>query len=219
MSTENGVTNKYVLEVTTKNTNLTLVEKVKATMKSINYIIYSAPYILNIVGIRSKQRNANLFDDKLVVFYNDDKEKEIVKEYDKFTTDPGNKSLKKWSSTEKGCAILKNNQYIDTWIIGKHQGKYEALKQNGYVQVYRDSNKDYSLDMNEKTIENRNNTGINIHHASFTGTSTNVENWSAGCQVFANINNFSEFMKLVYQQRDKGKKNKFTYTLLLEEEI
>ena len=219
-----GVTVKFIVSKTTRKDEVerienTLLEKVKNTMKKLNYVIYTAPYILNIVGIRSKTRVANKFDDKLVVFYTDEKGDEVFKEYDKFTTDPGNKSLKKWISTEKGCAILKNNQYIDTWIIEKHQGKYEALKQNGYVYVYRDSNKDYTLDMNENTVEKRNDTGINIHHASFTGTSTNVENWSAGCQVFANINDFNEFMKLVYQQRDDGKKKKFTYTLLLEEEI
>ncbi len=73
--------------------------------------------------------------------------------------------------------------------------------------------------MIENTVEKRNDTGINIYHASFTGTSTYVENWSAGCQVFANINDFNEFMKLVYQQRDKGGGKKFTYTLINEEQL
>lgn len=201
------------------NTATEILEKVKIAMKKLNYELYNKPYILNIVGIRSKTRVANRFDDKLIVFYNDKNQKEISKVYDRFTTDPGNKSLLKWNSKEKGCAILKNGQYKDTWIIGKHKGQYTALKQNGYVYVYRDSNKDFKLNTDNKTIEKRNDTGINIHHASFSGTSSYVENWSAGCQVFANIKDFNEVMKLVYTQRDKGNKSKFTYTLLLEEEI
>lgn len=100
--------------------NNKLLEKVKSTMKNKDYVIYTAPYILNIVGIRSKTRNANLFDDKMVVFYNDNKGNEIIKEYDKFTTDPGQEYLDKWDSKERGCAILKENQYIDTWIIDYH---------------------------------------------------------------------------------------------------
>jgi len=244
LSTENGVKINYVVDVTTKineNTNLTLVEKVKATMKNKNYVIYSAPYILNIVGIRSKTRKANLFDDKLVVFYTDDKGKEIVKEYDKFTTDPGNKSLiekcpigntvekdlrkdgRSYNKTNNlasldGCAVLIEGQYIDTYKKDLHQGKYFALCQRlRAVKVYRDANKDSTLNLDNSKID-EGMFGINIHRANSSKISTVVEDWSAGCQVFANFKDFNEFMNnFVDIQISKGKKLSFTYTLINEE--
>ncbi len=231
-----GVTVKFIVNKTTRKdevekTESTYLEKVKNTMKKLNYEIYTKPYILNIVGIRSKTRVANKFDDKLVVFYTDEKGSEVVfskttektgngKEYFDFTTDPGITVLEKWSSNEKGCAILKANQYIDTWVIGKHQGKYEALKQNGYVHVYRDSNKDNLLDLQENTVEKRNNTGINIHKPwkDCKTKQTLVKNISAGCQVFADPFEFDSFMKLAKIQVEQGK-TKFTYTLIHEEDL
>jgi hypothetical protein len=214
----------------------TLLEKVKAFMKKQNYEIYTKPYILNIVGIRSKNRVANKFDDKLIVFYTDENSKEILfskttpqtgngQEYFDFTTDPGITYLEKWSSTEKGCAILKKGQYKNNWIIGYHlikkpDKRYKALVQSGYLYVYRDNNKDSNLNLNEKSLEKRNDTGINIHKPwkDCQEKQTVIKNISAGCQVFANPYEFDSFMKLAYKQQNKGNE-KFTYTLLHEEEI
>lgn len=63
-----GVTVKFIVNKTTRKdevekTESTYLEKVKNTMKKLNYEIYTKPYILNIVGIRSKTRVANKFDD------------------------------------------------------------------------------------------------------------------------------------------------------------
>lgn len=55
--------------------------------------------------------------------------------------------------------------------------------------------------------------GINIHRASKWGTSTQIDKWSAGCQVIANNEDFDEFMSLAR----KGAQlygNSFTYTLI-----
>ena len=60
--------------------------------------------------------------------------------------------------------------------------------------------------------------GINIHRAASDKTSPVVEDWSAGCQVFANFKDFNEFMNnFVDIQISKGEKIPFTYTLINEE--
>jgi hypothetical protein len=60
--------------------------------------------------------------------------------------------------------------------------------------------------------------GINIHRSSPSGVSTQVDGWSAGCQVFANINDFSKFMNIMDKARTAFT-NKFTYTLIESKDI
>ena len=60
--------------------------------------------------------------------------------------------------------------------------------------------------------------GINIHRSSATGTSTFVENWSEGCQVFANVKDFESFMNICKKARDVHG-NSFTYTLIESADI
>jgi len=55
--------------------------------------------------------------------------------------------------------------------------------------------------------------GINIHRASATGASGEVERWSAGCQVFQDPWHFAEFMSLVKRAAEVWGPC-FTYTLL-----
>lgn len=235
--------------VKTEIKNNKFLEKVKSTMKNKNYVIYTAPYILNIIGIRSKTRNANLFDDRMVVFYNDDKGNEIIlskngnKEYYDITTDPGYSSLGyvepfhnnktdlarnkyKPNMWKSGCAILKEGQYIDCWQISIHKD-YEAIcqlqsdsnKGQGKVIVYRDKNKDKVLDTNVST-----ECGffdIDIHKPWKTCQTKQVEvyNISAGCQVLADPNDFKKLLSNAKLQVTKGNKKYFSYTLLLEEEL
>ena len=60
--------------------------------------------------------------------------------------------------------------------------------------------------------------GINIHHASYHGTSTQVNKWSAGCQVIASIDDFNTLMSLANKSK-KQYGNSFTYTLLDEQDL
>jgi hypothetical protein len=60
--------------------------------------------------------------------------------------------------------------------------------------------------------------GINIHRASATGTSTQIDKWSAGCQVIANNQNFDKLMELANKSKDKWG-NSFTYTLIESKDI
>lgn len=172
-------------------------------------------YNVNIVGIRSNEINANKFDDWMTVFYDegDDTRFHIFQ----CTTDPGTYWLKNPSRVE-GTAILVPGQYRSVYSVDYHGGKYLALCQrNGDVAVYRDPDRDNLLDMDTASIM-WGMFGINIHHASYTGTSTNVDKWSAGCQVIASIDDFNTFMSIINKSKEVYG-NKFTYTLLTEKDL
>ena len=129
------------------------------------------------------------------------------------TTDPG----KHWVEnvlSEKGVAILKENQYRGSHKIGLHQGKYEALRQQKPVQVYRDNDLDGNYDLLEENIE-EGIFGINIHRATkYEGRkSTQIDKWSAGCQVIAANDDFRLFMEICNKAKDTWS-NSFTYTLI-----
>jgi len=81
--------------------------------------------------------------------------------------------------------------------------------------VYRDDNRDEILDMNPGSIT-EGMYGINIHKAG--SASTQVDKWSAGCQVFSHSKDFEEFMSICYAAREKWG-NSFSYTLIDEPEF
>ena len=90
----------------------------------------------------------------------------------------------------------------------------DMLCQRGKVKVWRDNNKDNILDW-EGEIDTGDNFGINIHRANPNKIVTKVDTYSAGCQVIANIADFTRMMGLA----DKQTRKTFTYTLLTEEEV
>jgi peptidoglycan hydrolase-like protein with peptidoglycan-binding domain len=180
---------------------------------SLGYISWDTIERLWLFGIRSPNRNANAFDDYLGCIWVDEYGiRQVV--YWPGTTDPGTYWLLNPSRSE-GCAILVPGQYLDTWKIDLHGGKYEALCQRaGEVSVYRDNSKDNKLDMDPSTIMTG-YFGINIHAATQRegGMSTQVDKWSAGCQVHATDAGFDQMMELAYMQRDRGLQT-FSYTLM-----
>lgn len=188
-------------------------KEINALVKSLNdlnYEVYTRPYELNIVGIRKDSTTPNSFDDKLIVFFKDDKGNTQGKKYE-ITTDPGTYWLKNPMNVD-GTAILKEGQYVKAYGVGKHKGKYDALTQQKAVTAYRDYDRNAILDFNNGK-ETTGFYGINIHKA---GTeSASVDKWSAGCQVFKREADFNEFMNLAKTQRDKYGNN-FTYTLIDE---
>ena len=175
-------------------------------------------YNLNIVGVRNSDTNnevTNKFDDTLTVSYSVDGE---IK-YHEFTatTDPG-QHWEKNLLNKDGVAILVPNQYRGSHEIRKHQGKYEALCQKKPVKVYRDNNKDGKYDMLEENIQ-EGIFGINIHKAgSRVNGSTQIDKWSAGCQVFSKESDFNQLMDLAYKAKDLYG-NSFTYTLIESKDI
>lgn len=158
----------------------------------------------NIIGVRSTANLPNVFDD-LIILVKDDKAF-----YFTATTNPGTHWLKNLLNP-KGAALLKPGQYVDTYQIGLHQGKYEAFVQAKPVTVYRDADRD---DKAEETLVTETGFfGINIHRTNDNGViSQLIDKWSAGCQV---LNNPADFKELLFQAKMSGRKL-FTYTLLRE---
>jgi len=178
------------------------------------YHIYRESFKLNIWGFRSKNVLPNRFDDEFHVFFNTSEGLIAKWAYFVFkcTTDPGTYWLRN-PMHPQGTAMLAPNQYVDTYEIARHRGKYYALCQRkGKVQVYRDYNRNAVLDFYNGRLDTG-MFGINIHRAKRSGITYKVENHSAGCQVFQKASDFNFFMKLCEMHKRKHG-NKFTYTLV-----
>jgi len=189
-------------------------DKIIQTMEDRGYPVFrnaSKKFNLNIVGIRTKDNTSNKFNDELVVFWPigagifDSLRLDI-------TTDPG-LYYREHPINVNGTAILKEGFHRQIWQLGLHQGKKPALVQRGLATVYRDNNKDEVLDMVDGT-EQQGYFGINLHRAG--KDSSQVDRWSAGCQVVGNEKEFEAFLSLV-DLASTNWGNKFSYTLLLEE--
>jgi hypothetical protein len=86
-----------------------MLNKIKALLRFKRFKLFTRPYELNIVGLRSKSIFPNRFDDELHVFY---KINPVNWEYHifKITTDPGTFWLKN-PMQPQGTAILAEGQY------------------------------------------------------------------------------------------------------------
>lgn len=168
----------------------------------------SGDFNLNIVGIRSPDRRSNKFDDVLCCVY------KISGDWRykawPITTDPGIAYRTTPYANTKGTAILKAGQYRGAFDIGLHRGQYSALVQRKKVTVYRDNNRDSTLN---HVDEEEGYFGINIHRASAHRSLDDVGSYSAGCQVFSSPDDFEEFMKLCQRSATRYGSH-FTYTLL-----
>ena len=198
-------------------------EQIEETVKDKGYKWFddtnNKGYDVNIVGIRNSSTDdkvTNKFDDCVTISY----KKEGKWKFFCFegTTDPGDNWMDNpW--LEKGTAILKPGQYRGSHKIRLHGGKYEALGQKKDVTVYRDKNKDGTYDLNESTTDTG-LLGINIHRATALEgkKSTNVDKWSAGCQVIAANDDWHKFLKICKKAREIHG-NSFSYTLLESKDI
>ena len=194
-------------------------DKIKKAVESKGYKWFEGgDYNLNIVGVRNSDTKGvvtNKFDDMITLTY----EVGGVLKYHEFdaTTDPGSHWEKNLLSKD-GVAILVPNQYRGSHTIGMHQGKYEALKQQKPVKVYRDKNMDGKYDMLEENIQ-EGIFGINIHKAgSRIEGSTQIDKWSAGCQVLSKESDFNKLMELAHKAAALYGKS-FTYTLIESKDI
>ena len=196
-------------------------EVIKRAMDSKGYKYFeNGDYNLNIIGIRNSATAnmvTNKFDDTITVSYKIDGEWQYH-EFD-CTTDPGTHYMDSPILKNTGCAILKPGQYPKSHKIRKHQGRYEALGQQNDVTVYRDNNRDDIYNLNQENTDTG-LFGINIHRATkYAGKkSSQVDKWSAGCQVIASNDDWTKFMKICRKARDIWGNN-FTYTLLESDDI
>jgi len=195
-----------------------LVKKVENILYSKGFAFFDSnlAWNLNIVGIRSNNRVINQFDDNILVLYRNDK-----KEWEVFvasaTTDPGLVPLLN-PINKNGTAILVPGQYRGSHKVDLHAGKYLALRQSGApVKVYRDDDRNKTLKMDPRTIE-EGYFGINIHRGARKGSTKLVQSYSAGCQVIQNASDFQKFMEICENGAD-SLGNRFTYTLLEERDF
>jgi len=194
-------------------------EQIETTMKSKGYKYFTGgDYDVNIIGVRNSDTHGkvtNAFDDCVTISYKEEGKWKF--HCFKATTDPGSH----WEQNllnKDGVAILKPGQYRGSHQIGLHQGKYEALCQRKPLKVYRDDNLDDHYDLDENTVQ-EGIFGINIHKAGkFVNGSTQIDKWSAGCQVFSKESDFNEFMELIHKAKDVWG-NSFTYTLVDSSDI
>jgi len=198
-------------------------EQIEAAVKTKGYKWFedrhNKGYDVNIVGVRNSDtanKVTNRFDDKITVSYKKNGKWKFFC-FD-CTTDPGTHWVKNIMS-KRGVAILKPGQYRSSHKIRLHQGRYQALGQQKPVKVYRDNNRDSNYDLLEENVQ-EGIFGINIHRATkYAGKkSTQIDKWSAGCQVIASNDDYQKFMKMCRKARDIWG-NSFTYTLIESKDI
>lgn len=195
------------------------VEQIIKVLKQKNYSVFEQDtknFNVNIVGIRSAIQKSNSFDDLITVFWKYQGKWEL--RVFPCTTDPGAYWLRN-PSDPNGTGILKEGQYLQTYQIDLHQGKYKALCQRlKPVTVIRDFDLDdeldfYAPDLSKLTKKEKKSStetviewhdlkkkiwveatgmyGVNIHRANENGQSVSVEKWSAACQVLQNRSIFN----------------------------
>jgi len=189
-------------------------ETIIETMKRLKYKVFendSKNYNLNIVGIRTNDDTSNLFNDWLFCFWKY-KGKWMANIYP-ITTDPGT-YYRLHPMNKNGTWIMAPAQNIDCYNIGTYKG-YTALTQIGPMWGYRDNDKDKVLDTEGLKLVHE-IAATYIHKAG--KKSFSVDNWSAGCQVFANEEDYNDFIETCLKSAEIYG-NKFTYTLLTENQL
>jgi hypothetical protein len=185
------------------------IHELTSRLEELGHKIYREPWELNLVFIRTSQRFTNKFDDEAYWFWWNDKG-ELGFKSAKCTTKAGfYYALHPMGSN--GTAILKEQQYLDSWKLGLHHSDYAALVQAKPISVWRDNNKDSKLD---NRAEETGSFYINIHRASKNKESMIVGNWSAACIVLANPIMFQTLIRAVNQQLTLGKRDVFSPTIL-----
>lgn len=140
-----------------------------------------------IIGVRTDYTNH--FTDYIILI---DNINNVFKKY-KATTVAGETYLYNPINPKNGTAILIEGNHLNAFKLGKHQGKYDALVQAKALPIFRDNNKNNVPDLNGLITNEL--IGLNIHHAG--SNSVNVDKYSAGCQVIANIQDWIEFYAIV----------------------
>ena len=173
-------------------------------------VFESIDYDMNIIGERNPNGEVDRFDDWIHLCY-------LEGGYwqwhaYKCTTDAGLYYLRNGNT----AILIHNRQYRGAYMLGLHRGQYEALVQRGNeVCVWRDRNADNVHDYGQN--EECGYFGINIHRASRIVASQSVDQYSAGCQVIQDPDEFEQFIALCKLQARHTGYDRFSYTLLMGE--
>ena len=196
-----------------------IAEQFKSIINKKGYAFFDKnKYNLNIIGVRDSSHNAEKFDDSLLTIYKNNENEWEVLSYE-ITTEPGPSILRKPINPD-GTAILVPDQYRGVYQIGTHGGSYRHIalvQRNGKVKVYRDTNKNSTVEIASESIQDG-MFGINIHRHAAPNEKEYVRGSSAGCQVFKNSLDFADFMETCNKAADIFG-NSFTYTLIEEEDL
>lgn len=211
-----------------------LVPKIKALYQKRGYTFFTGPWNLNIIGIRSRVRTPDEFDDLIGIVY--ELAGNEVAIWFRATVDSGKFYLQQPLSPN-GTAILLPGQYRGVYKKGIHgrtwaSGGYPALEQAEPMLYFRDNNRDAILDIPESIFEAhvlaghiekglviRDNIKSNIHRAAGNSVVEFVGKYSAACQVIQSPRDFNSFMRIIDSALENGHPNRFTYTLLHEEDL
>lgn len=185
------------------------------TFKTLGYRYHSSDdNKLNIVGVRNTDvLDSNEFNDHLYVWYYDRGTPLLF--HCPITTDPG-VYYRYNNLNTAGTAIVVPGQHRDLWRVGMHQGKYKALVQNKPVLVYRDADKNGTIDITPATVIATGFFGINLHRTIESGVSKLVDKWSAGCQVIPNSDHYGTLMRIIDLNFPY---DTFCYTLLTQDQL
>tara|TARA_R110000782_G_scaffold26587_9_gene68009 strand:+ start:4351 stop:4968 length:618 start_codon:yes stop_codon:yes gene_type:complete len=195
-------------------------EEIEEVVRSKGYKYFTGgDYDVNIIGIRNsetKNKVTNRFDDCITLSYKVEGEWKF--HCFKATTDPGTHWVENVMNGD-GVAILKPGQYRGSHKLRLHLGKYLALGQKEPLKVYRDNNRDDEYNLDESSIQ-EGIFGINIHRATGRAgrESTQIDKWSAGCQVIGSNDDWHEFLDICQIARECWG-NSFTYTLIESKDI
>jgi len=190
------------------------IRQVKKVLAQKNYQFFEGgkSYKLNIIGIRSASLRTDIFNETLMVIFEDELEEQIVVYYP-CTTKAGLYYLKNPLHPD-GCAITAEGQYIDAFIKRIHNKSYDALCQDRAIDFYRDANKNEKAELLGKLLTGR--IGLNIHREDINKVAQKIGKYSAGCCVIQS--GFESFMFLV-DMAIKNHGNRFTYTLINESDF
>ena len=205
------------LESPTSPTANKKIEELIRFMFKKEYTVYEEIGELNLLSMRKgtsvDRKVTNSFDEKLYVFYKDEKLIWQLFEYD-VTTLPG--LVPGTELLPENVSILRLGQYVDQLKMDVLDGDPEhiCLKfENCAIQKNINRNK-YDFTSPSEI----GNFPMSIHRSSSTSTADYVFNYSEGSQVFKNINQYNQFINLCNTQVKVAKRDRFTYTLVLKQE-
>ncbi len=190
-------------------------KEIKSVITSLDMKVFTKPCDMNLGGIRTKDNHSEKFNDWLFMFYHDAKGR-IYGVIENGTTDAG-LFYRKNPINLDGTAIIQHSiQHKSCYTYmekGGHKGQ-EAFRQTGLMKYWRDADRDEYLEFDGDEFTAIFNT--NGHDMGTLGN--NVGKWSAGC--WGSVNSvMDQFYKLAKLQKSSGFGDKFSFTMLHENDF
>ena len=171
----------------------------------------------NKINIKKEAANQDRFTDALYFIPQNAKDSDTFIPY-QITTLPSLSYYGKKPINPKGTGIkLPGDTLYFLREMSLGHGKYKMMAEGEKIKVGRYPIGTTKFDTYSPSDKYTENCGIQIHRSSTKGTGVCVGPWSAGCQVFADINEFNDFIKKAENQTNNG--GKFFYGLVQLDDI